>query len=251
MKVRVLVLALVGLFAGCGGDSGDSGEAKQEKPKQQQPKEITIAVDQQDPTVRANTVVLTGHVTEPDATVQVGDKELTPKPDGTFRARVPLPKVGDNTIFVDARKPGFDSDSMTVVVTRALTAAERQARAERRRQRREAALADLRASAQELDPELLQKDPDRYTGTKVVMTGEIFQIQEGGDNFLLMDTGCSTEYDITICDGPTVYVTYPFGTDATEEDVVTVYGVVRGGYEYDTQIGGTNYVGHIAASIIE
>jgi len=32
---------------------------------------------------------------------------------------------------------------------------------------------------------------------------------------------------------------------------VTVYGRVQGGYEYDTSTGGSNYVGHIKARIIE
>ena len=46
-------------------------------------------------------------------------------------------------------------------------------------------------------------------------------------------------------------MTYPFPTDKTEEDLVTVYGVAAGGHEYDTQIGGSNFVGSIDARIIE
>ena len=246
--VRAAAIGVL-VVAGCGGDdSGGGGSAT----KREKPKEVVIQnVNEDGETVEGGRIVITGVVSEPGAEVQVGDKEVTANHEGHFRARTPLPRIGENRIYIDARKSGFESDSETVYVTRELTAQERQARAERRRQRREAELAELRASAQQLDPELFQKDPDRYFGEKVVMSGQIFQIQEGGDNFLLMDTMCSTEYDITICDGPTVYVTYPFPTDKTEEDLVTVYGEAMGGYEYETQIGGSNYVGWIEARIIE
>ena len=83
-------------------------------------------------------------------------------------------------------------------------------------------------------------------------SGEIFQIQEdGGDNFFLINTECETEFDIRLCDGPTVHVTYDESTDKTEDDFVTVYGIVEGGYEYDTSIGGSNFVASVDAEIIE
>jgi hypothetical protein len=31
----------------------------------------------------------------------------------------------------------------------------------------------------------------------------------------------------------------------------TVYGEVQGGYDYETQIGGSNYVAHVEGEIIE
>jgi hypothetical protein len=250
----VAILATSAGLAGCSGDDDDADSpraAETQRKEPEKPKELTIAaIDRDGSTIHAKSVVLVGRVSEPGATVHVGEKDVVAKADGTFEARVRL-KVGENPIGIDASKPGLESASRTVWVTRALTARERAARAQRRRQRREAALAELKATAQQLDPKLFQKDPDRYAGQKVVMTGQIFQIQEGGDNFFLMDTLCSTDYDITVCDGPTVYVTYDFRTDKTEDDLVTVYGTVVGGFEYDTQIGGSNYVGHISARVIE
>jgi hypothetical protein len=249
-RSRACVVAVVlGLLVtvGCGDDGGGGDNGKPDRPK-----EVTIDfVEQDGMTVHRKRIVLSGTVSPARATVSVKNKTVTSDAKGDFRIPVPLREIGENMIYLDARKPGWKSAHETLYVSRALTVAERAARAERRRQRREAALAELRASAEALDPELFQKDPDRYYGKKLIMTGEIFQIQEGGDNFLLMDTECSTEYDITICDGPTVYVSYSFPTDKTEEDLVTVYGVAQGGYEYETQIGGSNYVGWIEAKIIE
>lgn len=248
MKNLFICAVMAVLIAGCAEDEGEDGGGSKAPAE---PKEVELHVNEDGERVEAKSIVVTGKVSPPGAEVQVADKEVTADGRGIFRARVGLPEVGQNTIFVDARKPGFESADETIYVTRELTAAQRAARAERRRQRREAELAELRASAEWLDPELFQKNPDRYIGQSLAMSGEIFQIQEGGGNFFLMDTACTTEYDITICDGPTVYVTYGFPTDKTEQDLVTVYGEAMGRYEYETQIGGSNYVGWIEGRIIE
>ena len=40
-------------------------------------------------------------------------------------------------------------------------------------------------------------------------------------------------------------------TSKAEEDLVTVYGTVTGGLDYDTAVGGSNFVASIEADIIE
>jgi hypothetical protein len=242
-----LACLLISVVAGCG-DKGASGGNS--GGKSARPKVTLLTVGPDGRTVHSKTVLVSGKVSEPNAFVAVEGKPADADESGAFRVKVKL-DVGDNFFDITASKPGFESASQTIAIERVLSAAERRARAERKRLKREAEIAELRSSAKQLDPDLLQKDPDRYTGEQVVMSGEIFQIQEGGNNFFLMNTKCNTEYGTTLCDGPEVYVSYDFATDKTEDDIVTVYGEVQGGYEYDTQIGGSNYVGHIRARIIE
>lgn len=256
------LLIVIGAVAGESEDTGDDNQA-QDTPATEAPREVTIETIAEDGTaVEGKSVLVSGTVSEPGAKVEVENKEVTADADGEFQVRISLPKVGDNSSFVTARKPGFEPDSMSISITRELTAKERAIRAERRRVARERAaerrrlareaeLAELRNSAVALDPGQFQKDPDRYTGQNITMTGQIFQIQEGGPNFFLMTTECDTSYGATLCTGPDVYVSYAFPTDKTEEDVVTVYGTVRGGYEYDTAAGGSAYVGHLRARIID
>jgi hypothetical protein len=244
-------IALGAALTGCGSSEEQGASTATTKTQESKTIELLKLNPDDGDTIQDPIVLVTGKVNEPGANVEVGDKELKADEDGTFRVRIRL-EVGDNDIDILATKGGpYLPAQQTITLTRELSPAERKERAERRRAREEAKLAELRANAQQIDPGLLQKDPDRYYGETVVMTGEIFQIQEGGGNFLLMSTECDTEYDITLCDGPDVYVSYDFSTDKQEEDLVTVYGIVKGGKEYDTQIGGSNYVAHIKARIIE
>jgi hypothetical protein len=211
-------------------------------------------VNEDGDTVTGRRLELTGVVSEPGAEIDAGnDQSTTADEQGHFSLTVRLEAIGENTFFVAARKPGFTSDNGTIYVTRRRTAAERQALRERRIERQARLEAELRATAQWLDPELLQKNPDKYAGERVVMTGEVMQIREGDvdGSFLLMNTGCETEYEVRICDGPLVHVSYDGETDKTEDDLVTVYGTVEGGLEYETQMGGSNYVGSIEGGIIE
>lgn len=250
-RLAVFCLALTAA-SGCGDDGGSESGSK---PKAKPERVLIESVDQANDAVAAKAIVMSGTVSEPGATVTVGDKTVKANSAGVFRARVRLDELGQNYFVIKASKSGFKSDAETVFVKRKLTAeqiaARDAAREERKRLQREREIAELRASAEALDPKQFQKDPDRYIGQKVTMSGEIFQIQEGGDNFFLMTTMCDTSYEVTLCEGPDVYVTYDFPTDKTQEDFVTVYGEVQGGHQYDTNIGGSNYVGHIKARIVE
>lgn len=250
---RTLAVVLVLFVAGCGEEAGNEPrDAADTAETTAEPQRLFLTISQDNDTVKGRTVLLTGDVSEPGATIDVdGEKEATANANGVFRVRLRLPELGENAFRVEATKPGFDGDSQTISITRERTARELAAVRARRRERRERELADLRTNAKPIPPRQLQKNPDSFAGERIVISGEIFQIQEGGDNFFLMNTECETEFDITICDGPSVYVTYDFSIPQAEEDLVTVYGTVQGGYDYETQAGGSNFVGHVEARIIE
>lgn len=248
------VLVVAGIAGGgseTSNDSASSDDRADNAPAAAPAKKVklNIATDDQI-SVAGKSTVVTGKVSPVDSVVLATGEDVKTKSNGSFRVKVPL-HTGENNITLTATRRGYTAASESVFVTRTLTAAERAARAEKRRQKKEAAIANLRASATELDPGQFQKDPDRYAGQKVVMRGEVLQIQEGGDNFLIMTTGCETEYEVSICDGPEVYVGYGFDTDKAEDSMVTVYGTVVGGKEYETTIGGSNFVGELKARIIE
>ncbi|HWD39612.1 MAG TPA: hypothetical protein VG944_12240 [Fimbriimonas sp.] len=116
------------------------------------------------------------------------------------------------------------------------------------REEREAAKeAAFREEATTIDYDQLIKNPYRYVGEKVVYTGQIFQIQEGFESFMLLsvtDEGYGFWTDEIWVSG--------FGEiESAEEDVVTVYGTVTGAEEYETSIGGSNYVPKIKAKYID
>lgn len=116
------------------------------------------------------------------------------------------------------------------------------------REEREAAKeAVFREEATSIDYDQLIKNPFRYNGEKVVYTGQIFQIQEGFEPFMLLsvtDEGYGFWTDEVWVAG--------FGEiESAEEDLVTIYGTVTGAEEYETAIGGSNYVPKVKAKYID
>jgi hypothetical protein len=257
LRLCVAALAVLAfLVAGCGTETDSAvdrpaSSAVADEPRDESP-EVTIESPSDGDETTSATAMITGTASPPDAEIRIGSRTATTDAGGSWEREVKL-DLGDNTIEVIASAPGSsETADAEITVTRKRTAAERKAFRAAQERRRLARLDRLRANAREIDPKQLQKNPDRYAGDQVVITGEIFQIQEGdGENFFLMNTECETEFDITFCNGPTVHVTYGFSTEKTEEDIVTVYGTVAGGYGYDTQSGGTNFVGSVEAKIIE
>lgn len=213
---------------------------------------VTIDAPSDGRRVTAPSVKVRGTVSPADAGVKVNGRSMEVI-DGEWSGRVDL-ELGDNGVRAVATAAGTTERMIDdVTVTRRRTAAQRaafRAAQERKRQQR---IADLKASANPIDPKLLQKNPDKHIGERVVVSGEIFQIQEdrGDGSFMMINTGCETTYDVRICDGPTVHIAYEGSNDKTEDDFVTVYGTVAGGLEYDTAIGGTNFVASVEADIIE
>jgi hypothetical protein len=257
MPLRLIPLLLAATLAltACGADPGaDPEPSAATSDAAEEPVELDVAIETPDDgtAVTSGRITVSGTVSPPDASVDVNGQPMEVV-DGTWSGRVRL-ELGDNELVATA-DGGADLGTATdtVDVRRKRTRAQRAAFLAAQRRKRQQRLARLRATAKPIDTRLLQKNPDKYAGQAVVVSGEIFQIQEGGadGNFLLMSTGCETAYDVRICDGPTVHVTYRGSNDKTEDDVVTVYGTVIGGLEYETRIGGTNFVASIAGEIIE
>ena len=257
LRLCIATLAVLAfLAAGCGTETDDTADRPASSVSADEPRDVSPDVSIDSPSdgdeTTSATMMITGTASPPEAEIRIGSRTATPDARGAWEREIKL-ELGENAIDVVASVPGSsETADAGITVTRKRTAAQRKAFRAAQERRRLARLDRLRANARAIDPKQLQKSPDRYTGDEVMITGEIFQIQErDGDNFFLMNTECETEYEVTFCNGPTVHVTYGFSTEKTEDDIVTVYGTVAGGYEYDTQIGGTNFVGSVEARIIE
>lgn len=272
VALATLTMAATG-FAGCGGSSSGSSSnaAETQKPTEgdrvaKRAEQLDVVVDEpsDEQETTKTSILISGTVTPADAKVVVvnGD-EPSPSPDGRWKTRLDL-ELGRNFVGAKASVDGTTvtaSDSVNVtrkrtaaqsVAYKAAQARKRVARKAAQARKREERLTSLRANAQAIAPKLLQKNPDKYSDEQVVVSGEIFQIQEGqGDNFFLINTECTTEFEVRLCDGPTVHVAYDSETSKGEDDLVTVYGTVIGGLDYDTAAGGSNYVASIEADIIE
>jgi hypothetical protein len=214
--------------------------------------------------VKAKTITVTGRVTPSSAKLTIDDLPIPLEHGGTFRETLNL-KVGANEFNVQARAPGRKADRMVLRIDRSLTAKEITARREAARQRRiheaearerrrqeqmarEAqAREDFIASAQTIDYDQLAKSPDDYKGTKVAYTGQIFQIQEDyGATWMLLSV---TDMGYDIWDD-NIWVEYPGEIEGADEDIITIYGVVKGEESYETQIGGETYVPKVVAKYV-
>jgi hypothetical protein len=177
IAAAVAAAAAVALAA-CGADEDGSTERAANTTTEKRPTDIPrlefVAVNEDGETVRARTVLLTGKVSAGGAAIDANGKTTTATPTGTFRVRVPL-ELGENTIHLRATKGGHRAGSEAVYVTRENTARELAAIRRRERRERERERAELRANAQAIDPEQLQKDPDKFAGEAIVISGEIFQ----------------------------------------------------------------------------
>jgi hypothetical protein len=108
--------------------------------------------------------------------------------------------------------------------------------------------AEFREQATTIDYNQLIKNPDKYKGEKVVYEGQILQIQEeAGFGFMLLSV---TDEGYGFWDD-NVWVDFSEPIEATEEDIITVYGKITGAEEYETQIGGSTYVPRMNALYID
>lgn len=258
----------LGAFAGLVVLGALIGEPEESKPEGPPPK-VRLDMAATPASVKGKSTTLIGAVKPATARVTVDAEPKTQTvdvaADGTFRMKVRLPEIGANPVGVEATARGRRPDSMELSIERELTAAEIAAKRERARQRRIQAAAererrrqeeiarqaqareDFIASATTIDYDELAKNPDDYKGTKVAYTGQIFQIQEDYGVSVILLSVTDMGYDIW---DDNIWVDYPGEIQGAEEDIITVYGVVKGEQSYETQIGGETYVPKIQARYI-
>jgi hypothetical protein len=136
-----------------------------------------------------------------------------------------------------------------VEFTRKLSAAEKAAIAYARQQALEAKIAQYKRSAITIPYNQLNKDADRYHGKRVAYTGQILQIQEDGNlgGFMLLSV---TNEGYGIYDD-NIWVDYDHHIKSAEDDIITVYGTIKGSKSYETQIGGETYVPQMHARYVD
>jgi hypothetical protein len=242
-----LALAVVGLV-GCGGSSTSDGAAEPAAPESTSTSDPTATPTPKpraqlivhDRTVHADDVELAGRVRPPRAEVRIDHKPVEVDKRGRFALPVTV-EQGRNRYFVSASSKGYQRASTFAVITRTLSAEEKAAVAAQEE-------AEFKAAATTVDYDQLEKNPDDYRGTKVVYTGQIFQIQESyGATWMLLSV---TDEGYGFWDD-NIWVNYDGEIDGAEEDIITVYGTVRGSQSYQTQIGGETYVPKVKAEYVE
>ena len=102
-----------------------------------------------------------------------------------------------------------------------------------------------KSDCKEINYNQLNRNPDKYYGDNIKLSGRIMQISEGnsGGNYLLMYV--NDNYD------QLAYVEYDQNTNFYEDDWITVYGVGGGSYSYTTTTGGRNTVPSVYGAILE
>ena len=112
-----------------------------------------------------------------------------------------------------------------------------------------AALAQYKASCQNISFGDLDKDPDKYQGQHVQFTGEIVQIMESNGKTVMRLAVTKDSYGYSFTD--IIYVVYDNATPFVENNIVTVYGDVYGSYSYTSEIGAQISLPRINARYIE
>ncbi|MDQ0428797.1 flagellar basal body-associated protein FliL [Planomicrobium stackebrandtii] len=100
---------------------------------------------------------------------------------------------------------------------------------------RKAALQEKKVSAKEIRFAELNKNPDKYYDKFVQYTGEILQIMEDSSSTVMRLAVTKETYGYSYDD--VVYVTYDGTTEFVDEDIVTVYGLIKGSHTYESQAG--------------
>jgi len=108
--------------------------------------------------------------------------------------------------------------------------------------------SEFKEEATTIDYNQLIKNADAYKGEKVVYTGQVFQIQEFGGGGIMLLAVTDEGYGFW---GDNIWIDYNESVEATEEDIVTVYGTITGSKEYETQAGGSTFVPRMTAKYIE
>lgn len=278
---KVLVLAgAAALLTGCG---------TAEKPTSEKPKDGTAhkpsppcQVTAQIPgtrTASAGEIRVTtprptviGSVRPKDAAVTIERSEFdksgnsttggfqSPRPvatrNGAFKYTVPALKAPTTGLRFTAKAPGCRPGTARMEVkhpplTEAQKVALRQKQEQQRierEQRQQQRIQEYKASAQTIPYNQLEKNAEKFAGTKVKYTGQIFQIQEGSGSTVVLLAVTDKGYGIW---DDNVWVDISGAIKSAKDDMITVYGVVKGSKSYETQIGGQTYVPQIKAKYVE
>jgi hypothetical protein len=271
----MLLLTLVTALGACGSeqssDSAGSASTKKEKPAPPPKPHVKIAVagvrgvmsaDLVESTpygVRRHGTRIAGTVSPAGSVVKVNGRRAVVR-GSHWRIDVKL-KRGQNDYEVRAKRTGYvEADPFRLTLVRKRTPAELKAyraevarKRELARQRRLAAIAQRKQnfinSAQPIDYKELQKDADSHAGEKVKVYGQIFQIQQDGDFGGIMLVSVTNDgYGFW---DDHVWVNYTGKVAKNEDDLITIYGKVKGSKSYDTQAGGTTYVPEVNAKYID
>ena len=98
--------------------------------------------------------------------------------------------------------------------------------------------------------EQVARDPDTYSGEKAAFTGEVIQVMQEGDTYMLRVnvTPVSYGYKDTIL---VLYTAKSGDQRILEDDVVTLYGTMAGMYTYETVMGAELTVPLMSAQYVE
>lgn len=97
--------------------------------------------------------------------------------------------------------------------------------------------ADVKAQAVSVTSEELQRNAQDMVGKPIKITGKVFDI---GGNTILIFTG--QEYGYWTKDVVYINVKGNVPGNIIDDDIITIYAVVKGKIEYTTAIGGVNKV---------
>jgi hypothetical protein len=200
--------------------------------------------------VRDDTATLKG-VSAPGAKIRAsgenGSKRTRADRKGRWQFAYRL-DLGDNAIRVSAAARNFTGTETFFSVTRKRSAAEIAALRAKHAQEVAARKANFIARAQTIPYNQLEKNPDDYKGTVVKYTGQIFQIQEDYGTSIILMSVTNDGYGFW---DDNIWVDFNGEIQGAEDDIITVYGTVKGEKSYETQIGGETYVPQIRAKYIE
>ena len=158
-------------------------------------------------------VVVTGKA-DLAATLSLNNTEIK-NDKGEFEYPVNL-VVGENKITVTAMKEGELKNTLVILVNRDVTEEE------------------YKLSAQEIPYGELEKNPDKYSGRVVHYQGEIFNIKEEKGQTMIQMNVTDKGYDIW---SDQVMVIYDGTTKFVDDDIINVYGEIKGNHSYKSAIG--------------
>ncbi|QUW21293.1 hypothetical protein JSQ81_16000 [Sporosarcina sp. Marseille-Q4063] len=96
-------------------------------------------------------------------------------------------------------------------------------------------IAHKKANAKDVRFAELEKNPDKHYGEFIKYRGEVLQIMEDETSTVIRLGVTKKSYGYSSND--VVYVTYTGTTPFVKEDIVTVYGPVKGSHTYESQAG--------------